>query len=53
MQAALASSVDPRNKNASCLHVHLVLEEGMTAQYLSGHYVCEHINGDDGIIGRH
>ena len=39
--ALMASSIDPNDKKASCLHLRLVLEEGQTAHYLSGHYVCE------------
>jgi len=39
--ALMASSSDPLNKKASCSHQRLLLEEGQTSHYLSGHYVCE------------
>jgi hypothetical protein len=39
--ASMASSGDTTNKKASCPHLRLVLEQGATTQYLSGHYVCE------------
>jgi len=37
----MASLFDPKSKKVSCPHLRLILEEGPTAQYLSGHYVCE------------
>ena len=39
--ALMASSFDPKNQKGSCPHLRLVLEEGPSAHYLSGHYVCE------------
>jgi hypothetical protein len=39
----MASSTDPKKAptDPGCPHLRLVLETGATAQYLTGHYVCD------------